>query len=385
MFFYHYNSVINYLFNRFVCYYKSVSIRLNHIDKQIIGLWIMLICCMLICYTLIYLYAALIVTIIVTILVMTIAVIFVIRFQFSYIKSISFTGSYNSYPTVTQCNMKDLDVFVGSWRGLKQSMEDFHVVCPKNRIFGVFDGHGGKDVAKFLRDSICSEYEEIFHDIMIEKSNDSLSNVIISALEKSIINIDIMTYYKKILGGAVASIVKIDSDIIYCSSVGDTSAFLIDSNDTVQTLTNSHAITNLYEYIRYSNTIYPKYPRIGNVLRTKSGLIPTRTIGDHKQKSNDNGLLNIPESKIINLEGSPGWKMILIASDGVWDCVTPHFIKKIITDNPIDIQGAPRYENIKNVMKKLSKMTTREPNIFDKFLGRYYGDNCTLIIIFNKK
>jgi hypothetical protein len=60
--------------------------------------------------------------------------------------------------------------------------------------------------------------------------------------------------------------------------------------------------------------------------------------------------------------------------------------KKIIADNSVYIRGKCklREEIIKNVMGKLHKITTREPNIFDKFLGMYYGDNCTLIIIFNK-
>ena len=68
-------------------------------------------------------------------------------------------GTYLSTPVTDKCqesgSSEDLAWGVVDMQGWRKSMEDGHVatVLPNSRVFGVFDGHGGPEVARF-----CSLY-----------------------------------------------------------------------------------------------------------------------------------------------------------------------------------------------------------------------------------
>ena len=84
---------------------------------------------------------------------------------------------------------------------------------------------------------------------------------------------------------------------------------------------------------------------------------------------------------------SSEWKMLLLGTDGIWDCVSGKKLLNMI-DNYLSREPSKQtddmlYDKMVDLMVELQGMTTKVPDILDKLTGKYYGDNCTLMIVFN--
>lgn len=404
---------------------------------------------------------------------------------------------------VVKCNVKDLqntDVFVGRWRGKRPYMEDRFIVCPDTKIFGVWDGHGGSEAAKFIEQRFTTEYEDIFHNLLMNNNYSNIDTLTMTALEQTVIKMDRDLYRKNITSGAVGVVVKMNVDKIYCTSIGDSGAFIVMGDDTIKQISITHSLNQHDEYCRYTDTINPLRPKISTVMRTYSGMMPTRTVGDHTYKKRDKGLINIPETTVTSIikpvvpisnsssdrfdtihshdpqvqeitvptitlgvapvattnlsidslipesplsvstapepfknpdsngtvheinpdntessiepmigvdkstdandhntvtartvaASSRDWKMIILGSDGIWDCVDPKFIKDQVVEimkNHTEKKDSETelHKNITKFMVKIHAMTVRESDMVDKLMCRYYGDNCTLMILLNNE
>ncbi len=290
------------------------------------------------------------------------------------------------------CGMDNIPVIVGQWIGKRNYMEDEFFVCPKQKLFGVFDGHGGNDSCLWIKNNFINQYEDFFNDLLFESTSNNqidIDQMIISTLEKTMIQMDhdVCDYFLN--SGAVGVCLKIHPDKIYCSYTGDSGACILTHDDKIITLTQSHTMYNFSEYCRYRNSMDPLNPKRGVILRTYSGLMPTRTIGDINYKENDKGVINIPESKIYTINSDStnfipyNWKMIIIGTDGIWDCFSSKQLIDLVQTNivannvndPIDLTES---------MMRIQRITTKIPDLVDKLTGKYYGDNCTLMCIINK-
>lgn len=425
-----------------LCKYRNMKNRLDRTDMKTITIWAII-------FTISVILSIFIHTCVILIYIVSVVILFAEynRFREKNIKkSVSNVVEVMKYEIH---DLKNIDIFVGRWRGKRPHMEDEHIVCPSTNIFGVFDGHGGSAASKYIKRRFTAEYEEIFHNLLMNNNYSSIDLLTSDALEKTFIKLDQDIYDRSMDSGAVGVVVKMNSDKIYCTSIGDSEAFIVMNDGTIKKISVTHSLSNHSEYCRYTDTVSPLKPRVGSVLRTHSGLMPTRTIGDHVYKKRDNGLLNIPETTIttvikshpvvldktktdhctnigdINLvdlaEMIPGstklnvtpgfdsktdpnislspetneqyvrnWKMIILASDGIWDCVEPKEIKNLvqnIMDNhkKKNESKSDLHKNITNFMVKIHSMTVREIDMLDKLLCRYYGDNCTLMIIINNE
>lgn len=387
VFFYH-NPIINYLIDIYTCRVYSFILRLNIYDW-----WILAMCGIVSTASIVFSFIVSRYIFLIYILSMVVCLMAYLSIRKKMCRS-----QVKDDLEVVRYDFDDTDeitTVVGSWKGMRNYMEDIHVVCPINKLFSVFDGHGGINVAKYIQEIINQRYEDIFHNLLINNNYHDTTKLTIDALESTLISLDTYSTHLHDRGGAVGAVVKIEQDKIYCSSIGDTESYMYTIDGVIHRLSEVHSITTLSEYCRYMDAIYPCYPRAGAVMRTKAGLIPTRSIGDHNRKRYDLGIMSTPETNVFNL--TTDWKVIVIGSDGIWDCVSPSELKDLIDTIIVscidkrdgELDNKKRIDTIhskaSDLITRIQSITMSEADIIDKITGRYYGDNCTLMMIFNNK
>ncbi len=375
----YHNLTINYFADNLLCRLHNMRNRLDITDIRTITLWFTI-------WTISVILSIFIHKCVIMIYIISIVILFTEFIKFrekNIIKSVNNIVEVIQYDTD---DSKNFHVFVGRWCGKRPHMEDEHIISMSTNIFGVLDGHGGSTASRYIKHKFTSAYEEIFHNLLMNNNYSSIDLLTTDALEQTFMQMDQDLYDQSIDSGAVGVVIKINSDKIYCTCVGDSGAFVVMKNGMVKKLSTTHTLSNYSEYTRYQDIVFPLKPKIGCVLRTHSGLMPSRTIGDHSYKSRDIGLSNIPETTIT----IPCWKILILASDGIWDCVEPNEIRdsvQIIMDNhkKKNESDADLYKNMTKFMEEIHSMTVREVDLMDKLMCRYYGDNCTLMVIINKE
>ena len=161
-------------------------------------------------------------------------------------------------------------------QGWRSSMEDSHI-CKKvempnkedyGMLFGVFDGHGGKEVAEYARDNFKkkfvktkafkeSNFERALVDTMLELDKDLKSKDF--ALE----------------AGATACVVFVTSSLILCANSGDSRAVLCSKNQAIP-LSEDHKPTLDKERKRIEQAGH-----FVNEERVDGELALSRALGDH--------------------------------------------------------------------------------------------------------
>ena len=193
----------------------------------------------------------------------------------------------------------------------RQSMEDIGVMLPdfipekKYSLFGIFDGHGGNDVVKYIKNRL----PEIIKDNITKNDNyDSIENNLTSSFHK----IDEeLKFYDSEHTGSTATILLFQDNIVYCANVGDSTAFIVYDN-FIKKISIDHKCTDPKEEER----ILLSGGKITKN-RVMGQLVLSRCLGDLYCKKY--GVSNIPDISVNKLEGNV--KYVVVASDGVWDVV----------------------------------------------------------------
>ena len=190
----------------------------------------------------------------------------------------------------------------------RQSMEDIGIMIPdlttdyKVSLFGIFDGHGGSDVVKFVKDRLPQ---------LIKKNLDELCPVE-TAFKKSFEKVDReLKFFDSEYIGTTATIVLIKDNKIYCANVGDSKAYIIYDKSYKQ-ISSDHKCTIEDEKTRVIN--------MGGRIqknRVMGQLILTRTLGDLYVKQY--GVINTPDVSVNEIGDRV--KYVILASDGVWDVI----------------------------------------------------------------
>ena len=193
----------------------------------------------------------------------------------------------------------------------RQSMEDIGVMLPdfipekKFSLFGIFDGHGGNDVVKYIKNRLP---EIIKANITKNDNYDSIENNLTSSFHK----IDEeLKFYDSEHTGSTATILLFQDNIVYCANVGDSTAFIIYDN-FIKKISIDHKCTDPKEEER----ILLNGGKITKN-RVMGQLVLSRCLGDLYCKKY--GVSNIPDISVNKLEGNV--KYVVVASDGVWDVV----------------------------------------------------------------
>ena len=184
-------------------------------------------------------------------------------------------------------------------------------------LFCIFDGHGGNVTAKLC----VKKYPEIFRKCLLESPLDYES-----ALTKSFFLMDKEIEQLKVNEvGNTATVVFINNKLLYCANVGDSSCALL--GKTNEFITVEHKCTNKNEMKRIEK-------KGGKIIDDRLGgiLAVSRGLGDFDLKTK--GLSCEPN--IVKKLIDHNLNYCVLASDGVWDVLSPDEVSKLIQNKKLD-------------------------------------------------
>jgi len=314
--------------------------------------------------------------------------------------------------------------------GRKETQEDFAVCVNLNSYISkppnndmrmycaIFDGHGGGEASKFL----ASEFHKVLahHPLICSDPSAALQETWRIMDEKLYQHLS--TESGILRDGSTATVCLIVGSHVYIANCGDSSAFVQRSDGTLSKATEDHSTANPAEVDRchsagaavhqsiIQTSLFSCCPfsRSNNLpLRVyPGGLMVTRSFGDFYAKIP--GLGGLREA-IIHHHGPvekyllPGdLRMVVLASDGVWDALKPaevfKMIKRHIESGRMNcnlkadataLEDGPWEENLIANRQDLNEMLTTaardlciSATVSDFWRkNRYAADNASCIII----
>lgn len=241
------------------------------------------------------------------------------------------------------------------------TMEDAHDVRISEdeslAVFGVFDGHGGKDVAELLRSRLVAAIFKSLNGILRADRNANLSTVT-KAIKDLFFEVDANLPEPAASNcGSTAIVTTIMANrFIIVANTGDSRSILSMKGGHSKNLSFDHKPSNMGERVRIENSGgYVINSRVNEILAL------SRAFGDYKFKlpwlqlaapGNNNSFLeqnrkyvvnNLvalppelyqvtvePEILIYDLQALPAPEFIVLACDGIWDCYTNDQLVTII-------------------------------------------------------
>lgn len=241
----------------------------------------------------------------------------------------------------------------------------------KTHMFGVFDGHGGDQVAEICREVLVKLYVEAARDTNVrgEALRIALSNLDAyayqimqtNALRSGIDSRDLeSSNYMKV--GSTACVVLVNSNgTLDVANIGDSRAIMIDSDgEAVIDLTNDHkpGTPSERERIQREGGFVLD---VGGIDRVMGNLSVSRSIGDWYLRPWVSADPDI-NAKTYHANGKNNF--VVIASDGVWDVMTSREVANILKTAS---SGAP----LKPEMTKICRICR----------DRGSGDNITIVVV----
>ena len=220
---------------------------------------------------------------------------------------------------------------VYSTKGRREYMEDYtlstKITEKQYPLFGVFDGHGGHEVARFCHYHLPT---------ILEKEIDSHANIrdaIIQSFEKLDDMVCSMHTFKDM--GSTCVICLIVDDKCWFANIGDSMAMTIDTDAKAnyRFVSEKHSAANEADMIREKEGLVFHY---GGDLRLFGVLNLSRGFGDVELKKYMSAVPYVCEVDTASV------KNIVIASDGVWDYLNIDQVAKLAmnTNAPMVITQA---------------------------------------------
>lgn len=223
-------------------------------------------------------------------------------------------------------------------------------------LFAIFDGHGGSACAEFLKrniQSVLASEPVLFDDDLIPFQKRALAAIYsFQALENR------HCEWAKISGDTSGStgIVSTYADgILVMAAVGDSAALFVDHEGHFKMISPRHDTSNAKEVLRVQACGVPIINnRVGGIL------MPTRALGDLDCKeafghaiSPHPEIVTTPVVSIPKEERSSYCSPFLImASDGLWDVMSPRQVATIAKKG-LKLSLTDRREHVQNVAKQL--------------------------------
>ena len=226
----------------------------------------------------------------------------------------------------------------------------------KQHLMGVFDGHGmyGTEASTFAAQRFAQLFSESL-GAMAEEEHRSQDDAVALKLKEGMQQTHEDMVHKLAdcsLSGTTAVCCYIDGQHLYCANVGDSRAILahtVDGRYAVTDLSDDHKADNPGEKERIVNNggkvvkdweggparVFKKDPVISNgQLVEVPGLAMSRSLGD--TTAHEVGVS--AEAEILYKKLSPDDRLIIIASDGVWEFMTSHEACTLVTRS-LDSEG----------------------------------------------
>ena len=224
-------------------------------------------------------------------------------------------------------------------QGWRNTMEDAKLskldLDNKSMIFGVFDGHGGKEVAEFVSRHFVNEilnnnayrnqnYEQALKETFLRmddmlRTPEGLKEVIRISRDLPD-NYPVQADPSMLMAGCTSVVTLIVENIMYVANAGDSRCVLCRDGKALE-MSIDHKPDMPQERDRII--------KAGGIVedgRVMGNLNLSRSIGDLEYKKNtsipakDQMITAFPEVKIETL--GPNDKFIVLACDGVWDMLT---------------------------------------------------------------
>ncbi len=260
-----------------------------------------------------------------------------------------------------------------SLQGLRESNEDQHVYfnnldgkekkINKIKFIGLFDGHGGKIVSKFLKKNFPIYFaKSVDQNIYTnsQKASKYLNNIFNEVEKKLETDHPRACNYtgSTALCGVISHHPVTGKKILWIANVGDSRAVMLNANDETVQLSQDHKPNSKLEKNRIEQ-LGGKIRYDGSDWRIND-LSLSRAFGDTESKPY---ITHLPQVYKYNLNGND--KFIIFACDGLWDVMSNKnavlYIDKLMKKN---FTG--------NFAKKLAEKAIKEGST----------DNVTVVVLF---
>ncbi len=238
-------------------------------------------------------------------------------------------------------------------QGVRPTMEDAHTLVrnfggkPNQAFFGIYDGHGGKQVADFASQNL---HENFFNELNSGVEPRQAFKNAYYATDQQIKDAGLSEQT-----GSTAVTAFVQGKKLYIANAGDARAVL-DSGGQARRLSQDHKLTDPAAKARIERAGGRVTQEEGDVPRVEGVLAIARSLGDHQFKR------FIPvEPFRKEIELAPNDTHLILACDGVWDVMSDQDAVNLIKDEP-DSQKA----------SELLK---------DEALRRGSGDNISVLVV----
>eukprot|EP00924_Labyrinthula_sp_SR-Ha-C_P015075 maker-scaffold_9-snap-gene-7.25-mRNA-1 protein AED:0.05 eAED:0.05 QI:55/1/1/1/1/1/7/31/354 len=242
-------------------------------------------------------------------------------------------------------------------KGNRPRMEDFHVVCPQERVFAVFDGHGGDKVSKYLYDNILSYFNTFLQSF---KPSESFKKSFKKANDEILANPAFQ------FQGSCAVGIFLSENSLVSVNIGDSRAVL-SRNGVAYDLTVDHKpnapnererVEALGGRVSWDGLTGPDrqpVPGMG-AYRINNCLAVSRALGDLHEKP-----FVSSEADIKKYELTEEDEFCILASDGLWDVLSSqecvHFVGQILSGHVGALEDGGGAKQGRKVERRLNQWT----------------------------
>lgn len=260
---------------------------------------------------------------------------------------------YRNHNSITYC--------IGSMQGYRMSMEDAHDVriCEDESVavFGVFDGHGGKEVADILKEKLVAAVFQALTKQLRHDKNTPLSTLLRLTRDCFFkVDADLPEPLAANCGSTAIVTAIIANRYIIAANTGDSRAILSLPGGYAKNMSLDHKPLNMGERVRIENSGgYVVNLRVNEILalsrafgdfKFKLPWLELRENGRHnayleanRKHTHDNLVALPPELYQVTVEpdllvydlsvlSEP--EFAVLACDGIWDCYTNDQLLKTI-------------------------------------------------------
>lgn len=273
-----------------------------------------------------------------------------------------------------------MSIHTATMKGRRKTNEDAHIVktylnrnnnskkdYAKVNIYGVFDGHGGPYVSKYLYNNLHKYFISSQVKYPVKKSY--INKVYDRLQEKLTAENKVKSY-----GCGSTCLVALHfkdinhKDRLQIMNTGDSRA-IICRKDMAIRLTNDHKPNNPFETHRITE-LGGKIRYDGYDYRIKD-LSVSRAFGD-----NDSKPYVVHNPDIFDHKIDKNDKFMVLACDGLWDVMTDQDVVDYVLSEYYNIESGQRIKKRINVAKKLA----------DHAIGKLKSsDNVTVLVVFFNK
>ena len=211
-----------------------------------------------------------------------------------------------------------------SMQGWRNNQEDSHIADIKlpngEAIFGVFDGHGGAEVAQFVKKKFVStfkdlpEYKSANYEVALTKCFIQLDEMMTAGKSKDPITAFSMST------GCTACVALLTKDALICANSGDSRCVLNRGGKALE-MSEDHKPDNFGEQKRIEAAGgFVEEGRVRGILSLSRALGDLEYKQNKKVKVEEQMITCVPEVKKVPLTADD--KFVVIACDGIWDCLT---------------------------------------------------------------